>query len=78
MEGDWRQNFFPRIANIDRRLVMSHFALSKLRTQIPPMTRTLGLAIVPIVFGMLFLRATTYDQDKREADDSSNAGFSHL
>jgi hypothetical protein len=30
------------------------------------------------VFGMLFLRTTTYDQDKREADDSSNAGFSHL
>ena len=78
MEVDCGQGCLPRIANINGRLVMSHFALGKLRTEITPMTRAMGVAIIPIVLGMLFLRGVTRDQDKRAADNSSKARFPHM
>lgn len=78
MEVDWGQDCLPRIANIDWRLVMPNFTLGKFRTEITPMTRSMGVAIIPIVIGMLFLRGTNHGQGKREADNSSEARLLHL
>ena len=77
MEVDGGQGYLPRIANINRRLVMSQFALGKLGTNITPMTRATGIAIIPIMFVMFLSRGTTRDQDKRAADNSSKARCSH-
>jgi hypothetical protein len=61
VEVDSGQGCLPRNANINGRLVMSKFALRKLRTEVTPMAGTMALAIIPIVSAMLFLRAATHD-----------------
>jgi len=45
----------PRIADVDRRLVMAGFAGHKIRFQIAPMARPTGVTVIPTMTGVRLL-----------------------
>ena len=68
LEADRWQIGFLRISDVNGRLAMPILAQRKLRFQVTPMTRPVGLAVVPAVLRMTLLRSTACYEGKR-ADD---------